>query len=88
MVLAHLRALKTRGKPKLVMREKIALIRALSARGYTPEQVIHLYKVVDFMMTLTPEQEQLVKQVVRKFEEESEWLPDSFGGNGYRGRSA
>ncbi len=33
-----------------------------------------LYKVADFIMTLSQELEQLVKQVVRKFEEESEWL--------------
>ncbi|MFN7019676.1 MAG: hypothetical protein ACK4RG_10475, partial [Fimbriimonadales bacterium] len=70
---AHLRALKTRGKPNLLLREKIALIRRLKERGYTPEQVIHLYKVVDFMMTLSQEMEQLVKRVVRQFEEESEW---------------
>ncbi len=73
VVLAHLRALKTRGKPNLLLSEKIALIRKLKERGYTAEQVIHLYKVVDFMMTLSQEMEQLVKQVVRKFEEESEW---------------
>ncbi|MFN7016318.1 MAG: hypothetical protein ACK4P5_04015 [Fimbriimonadales bacterium] len=73
VVLAHLRALKTRGKPNLLLREKIALIRRLKERGYTQEQVIHLYKVVDFMMTLSQEMEQLVKRVVRQFEEESEW---------------
>ncbi|GIV05457.1 MAG: hypothetical protein KatS3mg016_1032 [Fimbriimonadales bacterium] len=73
VVLAHLRALKTRGKPNLLLSEKIALIRQLRERGYTVEQVIHLYKVVDFMMTLSQELEQLVQQVVRQFEEESEW---------------
>lgn len=73
VVLAHLRALKTRGKPNLLLSEKIGLIRRLRERGYTAEQVIHLYKVVDFMMTLSQEMEQLVQEIVRKFEEESEW---------------
>ncbi|GIV11218.1 MAG: hypothetical protein KatS3mg020_0709 [Fimbriimonadales bacterium] len=73
VVLAHLRALKTRGKPNLMVSEKIALIRKMRDRGYTTEQVIHLYKVVDFMMTLSQEMEQLVQRVVRDFEEEAEW---------------
>jgi len=73
VVLAHLRALKTRGKPQLLMREKIALIRALRERRYHGEQVIHLYKVVDYMITLSERIEQLVDKIVREFEAESEW---------------
>ena len=34
VVLAHLRALKTRGRPNLMLREKLALIRAMHTRGY------------------------------------------------------
>jgi len=73
VALAHLRALKTRGTPNLMLREKISLIRQLRARGYTAEQVIHLYKVVDFMMALSQDLEKLVQEVVRRFEEGREW---------------
>lgn len=37
---ARLRALKTRGKPNLLLSEKIALIRQLRKIGYTAEHVI------------------------------------------------
>lgn len=55
------------------MYEKIALIRALREREYHGEQVIHLYKVVDYMITLSERIEQLVGKIVREFEAESEW---------------
>lgn len=73
VVQAHLRALKARGEPNLVFSEKVALIRKLRERGYTQEQIVHLYKVVDYLMTLSPELEKLVRQVVRKFQREREW---------------
>ena len=73
VVLAHLRALKTRGRPNLMFREKLALIRAMQARGYTPEQVIELYKVVDYIMALPAELEKRVQEFVRQIEEQSEW---------------
>ncbi|MCL6536176.1 MAG: hypothetical protein K6U77_08895 [Armatimonadetes bacterium] len=73
VVLAHLRALKTRGRPNLMFGEKLALIRAMQAKGYTPEQVIELYKVVDYIMALPAELEKRVQEFVRQIEEQSEW---------------
>ena len=41
--------------------------------GYTPEQVIELYKVVDYIMALPAELEKRVQEFVRRIEEQSEW---------------
>jgi len=63
VIRAHLHALRTRGHPELLMREKIALVWALRERGYTHEQIIDLYKAVDFIMALPKEYEELVQHL-------------------------
>jgi len=61
VVLAHLRALKTRGRPKLMLGEKLALIRAMQAKGsllnLLPEQRPHL---------LTENRRQLLNRALRR----------------------
>ncbi|MCX7925855.1 MAG: hypothetical protein N2554_08610, partial [Fimbriimonadales bacterium] len=59
IVLTHLRALKTRGNPDLMMREKIELLRKLNQRGYNPKQITDLYRVVDYIMTLSKMRDEL-----------------------------
>jgi hypothetical protein len=72
-VLAHKKALETRGNPELTLREKIELVRAMKARGYTHDTIIALYKVVDYFMTLPQEYEQLVQRVIHEVESEQEF---------------
>ncbi len=78
IVLAHLRALRTRGNPDLMMHEKIELLRKLNRRGYNPKQVIDLYRVVDYIMTLSKMRDELVRQIIREQEAESEYPLTSF----------
>lgn len=78
IVLAHLRALKTRRNPELMMREKIELLRKLNQRGYNPQQVVDLYRVVDYIMTLSKMRDELVREIIREKEAESEFPLTSF----------
>ncbi|BCW95960.1 MAG: hypothetical protein WHS44_12645 [Fimbriimonadales bacterium] len=72
IVLAHLRALKARGNPELLLREKFALIREIARRGYTTRQVIDLFRVVDYLMNLTKMRNQVVRDLIRRLEAESD----------------
>jgi hypothetical protein len=72
VVLAHLRALKTRGNPELMLREKLALVRQMHARGYNPKQTIDLYRVVDYLMNLTKLQNQAVRELIQRLEAEQD----------------
>ncbi|MDW8107653.1 MAG: cytosolic protein, partial [Armatimonadota bacterium] len=72
-LLAHRKALRARGSPELTMQEKIALVRAMKARGYTHDEIIALYKVVDYFMVLPQEYEQLVQRVIHEVESEREF---------------
>jgi len=66
VVLAHLRALKVRGNPQLMFAEKVRLIRMLAQRGYNPDDVANLYRVVDYLMALPKELEEQVEEIVRE----------------------
>lgn len=71
-MLAHLRALKVRGNPELMLREKLALVRQMHARGYNPKQTIDLYRVVDYLMNLTKLQNQAVRELIQRLEAEQD----------------
>jgi len=66
VVLAHLRALKARGNPQLLFEEKVRLLRTVLRRGYNPEDIVNLYKVVDYLMALPKELESQVNAIVRE----------------------
>ena len=65
-MLAHLRALKVRGNPQLLFEEKVRLLRTVLRRGYNPEDIVNLYKVVDYLMALPKELESQVNAIVRE----------------------
>lgn len=74
VVRAHLSALKARGNPELMFQEKRALILALRTLGYNKEQVLHLYKVVDYFMQLPEQLESQIQELIHEVEDRSEWL--------------
>ena len=73
IVRAHLSALKARGNPELMFQEKRALILALRTLGYNKEQILHLYKVVDYFMQLPEQLESKIQELIHEVEDRSEW---------------
>jgi len=69
-VLAHLVAQETRGDQQRRRRAKWGLTRRLYERGYTQEQVLSLYRVIDWLLALAPEEEALFLHEIERYEEE------------------
>jgi hypothetical protein len=70
VVLAHLAAQETRGDVDRRQGLKLALTRRLYERGYTREQIIKLYRFIDWLLALPEEREQQVWREIRSYEEE------------------
>ena len=51
-------------------RAKLGLIRGLYERGYAREQIPELFRLIDWMLALPPEQEALLLHEVERIEEE------------------
>jgi hypothetical protein len=71
VVLAHLRALETRCDPEGRRRYKVQLIKGLYRRGWTPEDVRQLLRVIDWMLDLPPELQQGFEEEIHEWEEEN-----------------
>jgi hypothetical protein len=70
MVMAHLRTKSTAGDPQSRKQWKWILTRRLFERWYSREDVIRLFRLIDWMMTLPPELKREFKQELDQFEEE------------------
>jgi len=57
VVLAHLGALDTRKDPKARRRYKVQVVKGLYQRGWTPEDVRQLFRVIDWLLDLPAELE-------------------------------
>lgn len=72
VVLAHLKTLETHRDPAQRRVWKFRLIRGLYERGFTQEQVRHLFRIIDWMMNLPPDQGDLFWQDVQQYEREKQ----------------
>lgn len=70
VVLAHLAAQETRHDHTQRAFAKFALTRRLYRLGYTRQEVLDLYRFIDWMMRLPPELEVVVLEQIRQFEQE------------------
>jgi hypothetical protein len=70
VVMAHLRAQATHGEPQSRLRWKLRLVKGLYERGFNREDVLELFRVIDWMMALPQELERRFDQEFEKFEEE------------------
>ena len=70
LVLAHLKTLETRGDSAARYNWKFRVIRGLYERGFRPEQVCQLFRLIDWMMDLPVELEQQLQQALLRLEEE------------------
>jgi hypothetical protein len=70
IVLAHLKALETRGAPDDRRVWKVRLIKGLYERGLEPEDVRQLFRFIDWIMDLPPALESLAREEIHRYEEE------------------
>jgi hypothetical protein len=65
IVMAHLRALATRRKPETRLQWKLHLARALYRSGLRREDVLELFRFIDWILALPPELERGFDQTIR-----------------------
>jgi flagellar biosynthesis/type III secretory pathway protein FliH len=70
VVLAHLAALATKRNNQNRRREKFTVTRRLYDRGFSRQDIINVYRFIDWVMTLPPALESDFQQQLRKFEGE------------------
>jgi hypothetical protein len=70
VLLAHLAAQATRGDAQARWGAKLALIRGLFDRGLAREQVLSLFRIIDWFLALPQDREQALWTAVRALEEE------------------
>jgi len=70
VVMTHLRALDTRQDHARRMWWKMELCKSLYARGYSREDIIRLFRFIDWVMRLSPEMEKLFWNELQDYEEE------------------
>ncbi len=69
VVLAHLKALETRGDPAGRRTWKFRLVRGLYERGFSREEVRQLLRVIDWLMELPPRFKRQFEQELNQYEE-------------------
>ncbi|MBD2182014.1 transposase [Planktothrix sp. FACHB-1355] len=71
VVMAHLRTKATPQNPESRLQWKLNLVRRLYDRGYSREDVVQLFRFIDWIMVLPQELASSFKQVARSYEEAS-----------------
>lgn len=71
VVMAHLRTKATPQNPEGRLQWKLNLVRRLYERGYSREDVVQLFRFIDWVMVLPKELASSFKQVARSYEEAS-----------------
>ncbi|MCL1465814.1 transposase [Argonema galeatum] len=69
VVMAHLRTKATPQNPESRLQWKLNLVRRLYDRGYSREDVVQLFRFIDWVMVLPKELASSFKQVARSYEE-------------------
>lgn len=70
VVMAHLKALETRQNRSLRLKAKLTLTKRLYEQGYQREDIINLFKFIDWIMSLPSELEQEFQLELSQYEEE------------------
>ncbi|HUG93147.1 MAG TPA: hypothetical protein VML55_20060 [Planctomycetaceae bacterium] len=71
VVAAHLKTLETRHDSEARMSWKTLLVRSLYERGYDRQDVVQLFRFIDWLMDLPPELEQQFQTEIAEFEQET-----------------
>ena len=70
IVMAHLRTVATQGNPLQRLQSKLSLVRGLYERGYGRNQILELFRLIEWMMVLPEELERNFRTELRRYEEE------------------
>ena len=70
IVMAHLKAMATMGKPESRLAWKVRLASSLYAHGYTDERVQQLVELIDWLMVLDDKREERFDETMRLYEAE------------------
>ncbi len=70
MVMAHLKTKATTGKPRERQQWKWQLIRRLYEQGYDRKDIVQLFRLIDWMMTLPKELQQDLQTELQRYQEE------------------
>jgi hypothetical protein len=70
MIMAHLKTQSTKSNLGERQKGKWILVRSLFEKGYTKEDVVQLFRIIDKMMTLSSRLQQKFKKQVKQYQEE------------------
>ncbi len=70
VIMAHLSTLETLGKPNQRFQSKLTLVRGLYERGYTKNEILELFRLIQWMMVLPKPLEISFKQELKRIQEE------------------
>ncbi len=68
MVMAHLSTRTTRDDPEERLRWKLRLVRTLYERGYRRQDILELFRFIDWLLTLPAAWEQRFQQALEDYE--------------------
>lgn len=67
---AHVQAQATRGQPATRLSAKLSLVKSLYRRGYSREEILELFRFIDWLLALPEELEQAFDRDLETFEQE------------------
>jgi len=70
VVMAHLKVQETRDSPEERLQWKLSLIKRLYERGYGRNDILALFRFIDWLMTLPEDLERVFEEAVVEFEED------------------
>jgi hypothetical protein len=70
VVMAHLKTQETPRQPQERLAWKFRIVRGLYERGYTRQDILELFRVIDWMMTLPPELDRAFHHSLQQYEGE------------------
>ncbi|MBD1945708.1 transposase, partial [Coleofasciculus sp. FACHB-712] len=70
IIMAHLKAQATRRNPEGRLEWKLSLVRGLYERGYSRENILELFRLIEWMMVLPEELQFGFEETLSRYEEE------------------
>ncbi|MFE1747526.1 transposase [Coleofasciculus sp. H7-2] len=70
IIMAHLKAQATRRNPEGRLQWKLSLVRGLYERGYSRENILELFRLIEWMMVLPEELQFGFEETLNRYEEE------------------
>jgi hypothetical protein len=74
LVMAQLKTQQTRRDPEDRMRGKLELVKGLYQRGYTREEILELFRFIDWVMVLPEDLETRFEETLLSYEQEVHML--------------